>query len=151
MMRDLNGWLMALSFLLGLLLTLALMIRRVTREVPIPRPVRAGDLTAGPGVPTLAADQLPPSEPTPRPAAIETTAIEASIESADVEPAAASYVTEPEVQAVIRDEHVPADLIITQSHAEADASMVIVDHGGAEVDTGLRIIAAGEDDGPARS
>ena len=34
-MRDVNGWLMALSFLLGLLLTFAMMIRRVTREVPV--------------------------------------------------------------------------------------------------------------------
>ena len=34
-MEDVNWWLMALSFLLGLLLTFALMIRRVTREVPV--------------------------------------------------------------------------------------------------------------------
>ena len=34
MMPDLNWWLMALAFLLGLLLTFAMMIRRVTREVP---------------------------------------------------------------------------------------------------------------------
>jgi hypothetical protein len=35
MMNDVNWWLMALSFLLGLVLTFAFMIRRVTREVPI--------------------------------------------------------------------------------------------------------------------
>ena len=34
-MHDVNWWLMALSFLLGLVLTLLFMIRRVTREVPI--------------------------------------------------------------------------------------------------------------------
>ena len=34
-MEDVNWWLMVLSFLLGLLLTFALMIRRVTREVPV--------------------------------------------------------------------------------------------------------------------
>jgi hypothetical protein len=34
-MNDVNWWLMALAFLLGLLLTFAFMIRRVTREVPI--------------------------------------------------------------------------------------------------------------------
>lgn len=34
-MEDLNWWLMALAFVLGLLLTLAMMIRRVTREVPV--------------------------------------------------------------------------------------------------------------------
>jgi uncharacterized membrane protein ArfC len=34
MMPELNWWLMALAFLLGLLLTFAMMIRRVTREVP---------------------------------------------------------------------------------------------------------------------
>ena len=33
-MQDVNWWLMALAFLLGLVLTLALMIRRVKREVP---------------------------------------------------------------------------------------------------------------------
>ena len=34
-MRDVNWWLMTLAFLLGLVLTLALTIRRVTREVPV--------------------------------------------------------------------------------------------------------------------
>jgi hypothetical protein len=34
-MRDVNWWLMALAFLLGLVLTLALTIRKVTREVPV--------------------------------------------------------------------------------------------------------------------
>ena len=33
-MQDVNWWLMALAFLLGLVLTLSLMIRRVKREVP---------------------------------------------------------------------------------------------------------------------
>lgn len=33
-MQDVNWWLMALAFLLGLVLSLALMIRRVKREVP---------------------------------------------------------------------------------------------------------------------
>ena len=41
-MHDLNWWLMALAFLLGLVLTLALMIRKVTREVPITHTVSAG-------------------------------------------------------------------------------------------------------------
>ncbi len=36
-MPELNWWLMALAFLLGLLLTFAMMIRRVTREVPVDR------------------------------------------------------------------------------------------------------------------
>ena len=35
MMPELNWWLMALAFLLGLSLTFAMMIRRVTREVPV--------------------------------------------------------------------------------------------------------------------
>jgi len=34
-MHDVNWWMMVLAFLLGLLLTFAFMIRRVTREVPI--------------------------------------------------------------------------------------------------------------------
>ena len=34
-MHDVNWWLMGLAFLLGLVLTLVFMIRRVTREVPV--------------------------------------------------------------------------------------------------------------------
>lgn len=34
-MGQLNYWLVGVAFLLGLLLTLALTIRRVTREVPV--------------------------------------------------------------------------------------------------------------------
>jgi hypothetical protein len=34
-MHDANWWLIGLAFLLGLLLTFALMIRRVKREVPV--------------------------------------------------------------------------------------------------------------------
>lgn len=34
-MRDVNWWLMTLAFLLGLVLTLALTIRKITREVPV--------------------------------------------------------------------------------------------------------------------
>ena len=44
-MRDVNWWLMALAFLLGLLLTLALTIRKVTREVPVTRTVSAAVAT----------------------------------------------------------------------------------------------------------
>ena len=43
MMPELNWWLMALAFLLGLLLTFAMMIRRVTREVPTGRAPAAAD------------------------------------------------------------------------------------------------------------
>lgn len=41
-MQDVNGWLMALSFLLGLVLTFLFMIRRVTREVPVYAPLGRG-------------------------------------------------------------------------------------------------------------
>ncbi|WP_157011619.1 hypothetical protein [Mycobacterium celatum] len=34
-MHDPNWWLMVLSFVLGLVLTFALMVRRVKREVPV--------------------------------------------------------------------------------------------------------------------
>lgn len=37
-MPSVNGPMMALSFLFGLILTSALMIRRVSREVPVSRP-----------------------------------------------------------------------------------------------------------------
>ncbi len=43
-MSDVNWWLMALAFALGLVLTLALTIRRVQREVPV-----YGVLGRGPG------------------------------------------------------------------------------------------------------
>ncbi len=46
-MHDVNWWLMALAFLLGLLLTLALTIRKVTREVPVTRTVSAAATIAG--------------------------------------------------------------------------------------------------------
>jgi len=41
-MHDVNWWLMVLAFVLGLLLTFAMMIRRVTREVPVTHTVSAG-------------------------------------------------------------------------------------------------------------
>ncbi|BBZ77666.1 hypothetical protein MANY_30030 [Mycolicibacterium anyangense] len=41
-MHDVNWWLMALAFVLGLALTLVLMIGRVTREVPVTQSVSAG-------------------------------------------------------------------------------------------------------------
>ena len=48
-MNDVNWWLMALAFVLGLALTLALMIRRVTREVPVSESfgVRGPDVGGG--------------------------------------------------------------------------------------------------------
>ncbi len=49
-MHDVNWWLMALAFLLGLLLTLALTIRKVTREVPVTRTVSAAATIAGAAV-----------------------------------------------------------------------------------------------------
>ena len=50
-MQDVNWWLMVLSFLLGLVLSLALMIRRVKREVP-----EYAALGRGPGVDVKAPD-----------------------------------------------------------------------------------------------
>ncbi|CAJ1579966.1 hypothetical protein [[Mycobacterium] wendilense] len=41
-MNDVNGWLLALAFALGLLLTFAFMLRRVTREVPVYGPLGRG-------------------------------------------------------------------------------------------------------------
>jgi hypothetical protein len=52
-MHDVNWWLMALAFVLGLLLTLLLMIGRVTREVPVTRSVSAGLGVKGPKAPDL--------------------------------------------------------------------------------------------------
>lgn len=53
-MRDVNGWLMTLAFLLGMLLTFAMMIRKVTREVPVGGTVSVGLLGAT-DVPEVAA------------------------------------------------------------------------------------------------
>ena len=50
-MQNVNWWLMALAFVLGLVLTLALMIRRVEREVP-----EYGALGRGAGVDVKAPD-----------------------------------------------------------------------------------------------
>ena len=52
-MRDVNWWLMTLSFLIGLVLTLGLMVRRVTREVPITHAVSAGVSAAAAAASTL--------------------------------------------------------------------------------------------------
>ena len=46
-MKDVNWWLMVLAFLLGLLLTFGMMIRRVIREVPVNRSVTAAVGAAG--------------------------------------------------------------------------------------------------------
>ena len=53
-MQNVNGWLMALAFLLGLVLTLFLLIHRVKREVP-----EYASLGAGAGVRVLAAHPEP--------------------------------------------------------------------------------------------
>jgi len=52
-MHDVNWWLMALAFVLGLLLTFLLMIGRVTREVPVKHSVSAGLGVKGPKAPGL--------------------------------------------------------------------------------------------------
>jgi len=46
-MHNVNGWLMAVAFLLGLVLTLFLLIRRVKREVPEYATLAAGAGAAG--------------------------------------------------------------------------------------------------------
>jgi hypothetical protein len=45
-MHNVNWWLMAVAFLLGLVLTLFLLIRRVKREVPVYASARAADAVA---------------------------------------------------------------------------------------------------------
>lgn len=56
-MRDVNWWLMVLAFVLGLLLTFALMIRRVTREVPVTHAVSAG-VRAGADAPKVTKSEI---------------------------------------------------------------------------------------------
>lgn len=61
-MKDVNWWLMTLAFLLGLLLTFGMMIRRVTREVPVTATVSATAAKEpyGPGSVRLAASATAP-------------------------------------------------------------------------------------------
>lgn len=67
-MSDVNWWLMALAFMLGLLLTFAFMIRRVKREVPVYGAVGGGaatqarSLTGGADVDTSATAKLPEAD-----------------------------------------------------------------------------------------
>ncbi|MGI9126032.1 MAG: hypothetical protein ACR2JM_14950 [Mycobacterium sp.] len=55
-MHDVNWWLMVLAFLLGLLLTFAMMIRKVTREVPVSHTISAAVKTPEVRKPDLKAD-----------------------------------------------------------------------------------------------
>jgi uncharacterized membrane protein ArfC len=211
-MRDLNGWLMALCFLLGLLLTLAMMVRRVTREVPVtpagpPAPISTTtptttpktvaqpvhkaeqSLTSAAADPRAKTDHILQREPygpgsvrVPARAAApagytikgdrdtgryftldspDYAVIEAEVWFADEDSAAkAGFLrwdakgdgkTSPAdgaAAAVITEEHVTADIVIRQSPAPAEASMVIVDTGSAEVDSTLRFVSGSEDDKP---
>ena len=61
-MSNLNWWLMALAFLLGLLVTLAVMIRRVQREVPVYAAAKSGGLAANLKAPDV--DLKKPKRPT---------------------------------------------------------------------------------------
>ena len=56
-MHDVNGWLMALAFLVGLVLTFALMVRKVTREVPITCPAEFAAGAAGASIGSI--DDVP--------------------------------------------------------------------------------------------
>ena len=65
-MQNPNWWLMALAFLLGLILTLFLLIRRVKREVPVYASLagsstEAGTDPYGPGSARVAAGAVAPS------------------------------------------------------------------------------------------
>ncbi|TPW92217.1 hypothetical protein FKW78_24195, partial [Mycolicibacterium fortuitum] len=64
-MSDVNWWLMALAFVLGLVLTLALTLRRVKREVPVYGALgRRPEPTAAAGGGTAAAATAVADEPT---------------------------------------------------------------------------------------
>ena len=60
-----NGWLMALSFVLGLLITFAFTIRRVTRDVPVYAALGRGPRgdAAGLGRPAAVVDEKAEPEP----------------------------------------------------------------------------------------
>lgn len=65
-MHDVNWWLMALSFLAGLVLTFLLMIRKVTREVPVTHTVSAAVKTAAAGAATATAAKLTAEKVAPK-------------------------------------------------------------------------------------
>lgn len=231
-MRDVNGWLMALSFLLGLLLTLAMMIRRVTREVPVGRTAVASVATAAPvlgaagkvgekldrvekkadktvtkvgkavteSAATIKADaehilEKDPYGPgsvrvtqrarktgwapagytikgdkdtgrfftvdSPQYAEVEAevwfadeqSAVKAGFlrwDSADRDSADRKASLTETAAAVIGEERAAADTVITESRADADATMVIIDSGG-QTDTTLRFVSGTDEDTPRHS
>ena len=65
-MHDVNWWLMALSFLIGLVLTFLMMIRKVTREVPVTHSVSASVKTAAAGAATATAAKLTAEKVAPK-------------------------------------------------------------------------------------
>jgi uncharacterized membrane protein ArfC len=75
-MAHVNCWLVAVAFVLGLLLTLALTIRRVNREVPVSPPVGAA-AQSDPPTATLPAGAAAAAAPAKSPSETETTRTEA--------------------------------------------------------------------------
>ncbi len=97
-MHDVNWWLMALSFLLGLVLTFLFMIRRVTREVPIYAALGRGPKVE---VKAPAVDVKKPAVDVKKPAA-EVKAPDVDVKK--VAPVAAAAAAAPVVAKLIKDE-----------------------------------------------
>lgn len=61
MMNDVNWWLTALAFMVGMALTFALTIRRVQREVPVPAGLEPSDEPYGLGSTRVTPGSAPPA------------------------------------------------------------------------------------------
>lgn len=133
-MQSPNWWMMGLSFVLGLGLTVALMIRRVTREVPVSRPASAPlNEVKKPYLDTPVAEK-------PAPATTVTTTTVVETVAPVVEPAA-------EVSAaVIEPAHgVSADTAVTvvqADHSDGDTTMVIMGGDTVLPETTIRYVSS---------
>ena len=160
MARDVNWWLMSGSALLGLLLTLALTIRKVTRQVPVSRTVEVPKPHVDKAVAHV---EHKVDEAVAHVEHKNTAAFEHAEHVLEHQPhvstTAATVVTEgddADAHAVITEgahlssdivvtegAHLAADTVITEHHSPAaDSSLVIIDDGIPEAESRIRIIGA---------
>ena len=136
-MHNANWWMMALSFVLGLLLTLALMIRRVTREVPVSN--------ASKPLPEVKKPAVPPTVVPVEPAKI----VQTKVVETDVVAAGTAEKIEADVT-VVEPVIVPSDAVIAESaatvvqedHSGGDATMVIVASDALPPEATIRVISS---------
>lgn len=134
-MHSANWWMMALSFVLGLLLTLALMVRRVTREVPVSRAAVTPSDVNKPEVKKPEVKNLDAKAPDAQP----TVAV-----AKGKEPKAPVVVVEPVIE---RSADVTASTVtvVREDHSDGDATMVIVGGDTVPPDAAIRFVSSDSD------